>query len=67
MHHFILMFCSAHQWSFGNILQPYSLAYSELCQTSKMESFPRIAMRNNPLKTSSSCMISGDGASAEVN
>ena len=31
----------------ASILQPYSLVYSEPCQTSKMEPFARIVMRKN--------------------
>ena len=31
----------------ASILQPYSLVYSEPCQTSKMELFARIVMRKN--------------------
>ena len=31
----------------ASILKPYLLAYSELCQTSKIESFARMVMRRN--------------------
>ena len=34
----------------ASILQPYSLVYSEPCQTSKMESFARIIMRKNSVR-----------------
>ena len=37
----------------ANILHPYSLAYSNPCETSKMKSFVRIAMRKNSLAVAS--------------
>ena len=52
----------------ASILHLYSLAYSELCQTSKMEAFARIVLRKNYLSWKPIVFLwfLGDGGSAEV-
>ena len=76
-HNLISYQCTSLFWWFpvlisdnlASILQPYSLVYSKSCQTSKVESFVRIAMKKIMLllKIYSFLIISVDKGSVEIN